>query len=111
MAKSRGSARRNSVYVGESAIHGKGLFAAKKIKEGDLLGVLDCKAVKKDGPHVLWVDEGKKGTKKYKVMCDFKYINHSSKPNVAYYDDLTVVALKDIKANEELTHHYGDEWE
>ncbi|MCG8670769.1 MAG: SET domain-containing protein-lysine N-methyltransferase [Pseudomonadales bacterium] len=99
------------VVVGESKIHGKGLFAAKKIKEGDLLGALKCKPTKKDGAHVLWVDSGKNKGKKYKVVCDFKFINHSSDPNVAYYDDLTVVALKDIKKGEELTHHYGDEWD
>ena len=101
----------NVVYVGESGIHGKGLFAARKIKEGDLLGVLECKVTKKDGPHVLTVDGGKDGVKRYKVLCDFKYINHSRKPNVAYYDDLTVVALKNIKPHEELTHHYGDDWD
>lgn len=104
-------AKSDAVYVGESKIHGKGLFAAKAIKEGDLLGVLNCKPTKKDGPHVLWVEDEKKGSRMYKVKCDFKYINHSADPNVAYYDDLTVVALKDIEPHEELTHHYGDEWE
>lgn len=102
---------KNTVYVSESTIHGKGLFAAKKIKEGDLLGVLTCKPAKKGGPHVLWVETGKNKYDLYKVTCDFKYINHSRKPNVAYYDDLTVVALRDIKPHEELTHYYGDEWD
>ena len=32
-------------------------------------------------------------------------------PNVAYYDDLTVVTLKAVKAGAELLHDYGDEWE
>ena len=45
------------------------------------------------------------------MQCDFKYINHSRTPNVAYYDDLTVVALKAIKAGEELLHDYGEEFE
>lgn len=102
---------KKSVYVGDSEIHGKGLFASKKIKEGSLLGVLECERTKEDGPHVLWVDSGKKKGKRYKVTCDFKFINHSPEPNVAYYDDLTVVALKNIKKGEELTHNYGDEWD
>ena len=101
----------NKVYVADSGIHGKGLFAAKKIKEGDMLGVLTCKKTKKEGPHVLWVENGKNKYDLYKVTCDFKYINHSSKPNVAYYDDLTVVALRDIKPDEELTHYYGEDWD
>ncbi len=102
---------KKQVYIGKSTIHGRGLFAAKKIKEGDVLGTLTCKKTDEDGPHVLWVDSGKHKGRRYKVECDFKYINHSADPNVAYYDDLTVVALKDIKKNEELTHHYGEEWE
>jgi hypothetical protein len=54
----------------------------------------------------LWLDDDVL----VNVTCDLKYINHSKKPNVAYYDDLSVVALKDIKAGQELTHDYGDEW-
>lgn len=106
-----GKTNKSSVYVGKSPIHGRGLFAAKKIKEGDLLGVLTCKPTKKEGPHVLWVEKGKDRYDLFKVTCDFKYINHSADPNVAYYDDLTVVALKDIKKGEELTHYYGEEWD
>lgn len=107
MAKSA----KKTVYVADSGIHGKGLFAAQPIKEGDLLGVLACKKTKKDGPHVLWVEKADDRYDLYKVTCEFKYINHSAKPNVAYYEDLTVVALRDIKPHEELTHYYGDEWE
>ncbi len=40
-----------------------------------------------------------------------KYINHSAKPNAVYYDDFTVVALRNIKADEEITHYYGEGWD
>ena len=93
--------------VAESEIHGKGLFAAAPIKKGEFLGNLKTRAAKKDGPYVLWCDDGKGR----EVICDFRFINHSRKANVAYYDDLTVMALKNIKPGEELTHDYGDEWE
>jgi SET domain-containing protein len=45
------------------------------------------------------------------VQNVFKYINHNSKPNACYYDDLTVVALRDIEKDEEITHHYGECWD
>ncbi len=93
--------------VGRSPIHGKGLFAAAPIREGELLGHLKTRPARKDGPHVLWCDDGSG----HEVLCDFRYINHDADPNVAYYNDLTVVALRDIEPGEELTHHYGDEWE
>ncbi|MFO8025389.1 SET domain-containing protein [Thiohalophilus sp.] len=93
--------------VAESPIHGKGLFATAPIKKGEFLGNLKTRAAKKDGPYVLWCDDGKGR----EVICDFRFINHSRKANVAYYDDLTVMALKNIKPGEELVHNYGDEWE
>lgn len=94
------------VEVKESAIHGKGLFAKVNIKKDTLIGHLEGKAVKRDGPHVLWTSNGK-----FKVENDLKFINHNKKPNVAYYDDLTVVSLKAIKAGTELVHDYGEDWD
>lgn len=96
------------VYVKDSDIHGKGLFAKKKIKSGAIIGELKGKPTKKDGPHVLWLDDDKSG---FKVQGVFKYINHDASPNACYYDDLTVVALKDIRKDEEITHYYGENWD
>lgn len=95
------------VYVKESAIHGLGLFAKKAIESGKVLGKLQGGPTTEDGPYVLWLDDNNKG---FRVNCIFKYINHNSKPNACYYDDLTVVAIKNIRKEEEITHHYGDEW-
>ena len=90
------------VEIRKSKIHGKGLFSTKKIAKGALIG--RCKVVKTKpaNDYTLCVNE-----KNFDVICDLKYINHSGKPNVVYYDDLTVVALKNIRAGEELTHNYG----
>jgi SET domain-containing protein len=93
--------------VKRSAIHGKGLFAARRIKCGELIGQVRFNPVTEDGPYVLWLDD-QTGVK---VDCDLKYINHSARPNACYCEDLDVVALKDIKAGEEITHDYGDDWE
>ena len=89
----------------ESPIHGMGLFSKIFIKKGQVLGYCRTKTTRKPGDYTLWLDQGP-----VDVTCKFKYINHHKKPNVAYYDDLSVVALKDIKPGDELTHHYGDDW-
>ena len=39
------------------------------------------------------------------VQCIFKFINHKKRANACYYDDLTVVALRNIKKGEEITHN------
>jgi len=92
-------------YVKKSGIHGKGLFAARNIKAGEVLGSIKYNPVDEDGPYVLWL-----GEQGIKVDCELKFINHSKKPNACYCDDLDVVALKNIKKGEEITHDYGDDW-
>ena len=97
---------KSTLKVQKSKIHGKGLFATEAIAEGTKLGYCKSKSVRKQGPYVLTL-----GTDKtVKITCRFKYINHSATPNVAYYDDLSVVALTDIDIGDELTHNYGEEW-
>lgn len=100
--------RTDLVEVKQSPIHGRGLFARAAIPRDTVLGVLTTKPAKRDGPYVLWLDDG---ARRYRVLCDLRYINHAKKPNVAYYDDLTVVALKNIKAGQELLHDYGEGWD
>jgi len=97
------------VYVKNSVIHGKGLFAKQTIKAGDIIGEITGKPARDDGPYVLWLDEDTR--KAIEVQNVFKYINHNPKPNACYYDDLTVVALRDIEKDEEITHHYGESWD
>ena len=92
------------VYVKASKTHGKGMFAAKKIKKNVVLGPLLGRPTKKDGTYVLWLT-AKKG---FRVTNDYTFINHSFKPNCALTGS-EVITLKSIKKDEELFHHYG--WE
>ena len=90
-------------YVDKSPIHGKGLFAARKINEGELIGELKVSPATRNGHHVLWVTEARR----VRVLCPLKYINHSHEPNAVYYDTLEVIALRDIEKGEEITHDYS----
>lgn len=94
------------VYVKKSPIHGKGLFANQLIAAGDIIGVIKGRQTSENGPYVLWLSE----KQAIEVTGVLRYINHSKKPNACYCDDLTVVALKDIRAHEEVTHDYGADW-
>lgn len=96
-----------AVQVKSSALHGRGLFAEQAINQGALIGEVSGRKTKQESMHTLWLDE----QQGFRVQCDFKYINHSRSPNVAYYDDLSVVALRAIKAGEELLHDYGEDFQ
>ncbi len=95
------------IYVADSDIHGKGLFAKSRIGGGSLIGRLTTKPCNRDGAYVLWVSE----TQGFEVSGKLKYINHSNDPNACYYDDLSVFALRDIEPGEEITHDYeSNDW-
>ena len=96
----------NNTYIKKSAIHGRGLFAAQPILKNTIIGYLEGKPSLDDGMYVLWLDD----ETGFEVSCDLKYINHSETPNACYYNDKSVVALKDIKKDEEITHNYGADW-
>ena len=92
------------VEVKPSSIHGRGLFAKSWIRKGTIFGRVKGQRPRRDGPYVLWLDE----LKGVNIANRMKFINHSSRPNAVLYDDLTVVALRHIKAGEEITHNYGE---
>jgi SET domain-containing protein len=98
------------VEVRESRIHGKGLFACERIARGAYIGRYEGPVVAEDGPHVLWVspDEGDE----YGIdgRNEMRFVNHSVKPNAAFYED-ELYATRAIAAGEEITHHYGDDWD
>jgi len=89
-------------FVARSDIHGNGLYARVPIRKDTIIGILEGKPSKTDGSYVLWLSEHEG----FEVSCNLKYINHAEDANACYYDDLSVVALRDIDKGEEITHDY-----
>lgn len=88
--------------VRESQIHGRGLFSLRNISRGETLGIAQTIATDVESDHSIWVrDEEHR-----EMVCGFRFINHADDPNVIIYDDLSIVALKNIAPEEELTHNY-----
>lgn len=94
------------VHVGLSVIHGKGLFASRHIKSGELIGFYDGEPVSEDGMHVLWVEEDDGEWTGYEGSNHMRYMNHSDEPN-AEMDGLQCYATQPIAAGEEITIDYG----
>lgn len=90
------------LYVDESPIHGKGLFAKKPIKAGVSLGRLHGMLTEDDGTYVLWLNK-RIGLE---ITNEFRFINHDANPNCAL-TDTEVITLRAIDTGEELTHDYG----
>lgn len=99
------------VYVDTSPIHGRGVFARKTIKRGRRIGCYEGKKTKENDTYVLWTqDENGKD-----IGIDgrnmLKYLNHSDEPNAEFSDELELIAIRRIHPGDEITFHYGDDWE
>lgn len=106
----------DNVYLKKSKI-GRGIFAKKDIKKGELLGIFKGKiipdteeALEKYGDYLLPVNY----EEAMLVGNIFKYTNHSCDPNCGVKGGIKIIALRDIKNDEEVTIDYDTleyDWE
>lgn len=96
------------ITAAKSGIDGKGCFAARRIASGTVIGRFEGEPTDTDGPHVLWLDDGRG----LRVTNELRYLNHADDPNADFDGEtLEVWALRAIAKGEEITIHYGPEWE
>lgn len=95
----------SNVVVKNSELHGRGCFATKPIKRGEVIGQMEVEPASRNGSHVIWV-----GEEGFRVKCKFRFINHADEPNTHVDGDLFVKALRRIEPDEELTFYYGDDY-
>ncbi len=104
--------------VRESAIQGKGLFATSRISKHEIVAVKggyiltgsEWKSLEKElGPAEIQIAEDLfiAPTKQAERDGAMLYTNHSCDPNIAIQGQITVVAMRDIDAGEELTHDWA----
>jgi SET domain-containing protein len=95
------------VYVARSPIHGRGLFAARPLAAGELIGVYEGPVVAEDGVYVLWIeDDAGESWTGYEGENEMRFMNHSDMPN-AEMDGLNCFAVNHIPPGDEITIDYG----
>ena len=100
-------------YVAESNIHGNGLFARRDIQPNTWIGHYDGPQTQENGTYVLWV-EADAGCEEewlgYDGVNELRFLNHARQPN-GMMDGLDLYAKRLIRAGEEITIDYGEEFE
>lgn len=98
------------MYVADSAIHGKGLFAGSAIESGAFIGIYEGRETLENGMYVLWVQQSAEDDDwlGFDGSNELRFLNHSSGPNCEM-DGQDLYAARDIQKGEELTIDYG-EW-
>jgi hypothetical protein len=110
----RGQARRERerdmlerVEVRQSRIHGKGIFARKRLREGQGIGRFEGETTTRNGTYVLWlidengVDVGIRGRNA------LRFLNHGRPANAEFRDDELYV-IRNVQPGAELLIDYGE---
>ncbi|NTU93452.1 MAG: SET domain-containing protein [Chlorobiaceae bacterium] len=112
--------RRGAVRIEASTVSGRGAFADRGIREGEIIE--RCPALEvtdRDigGELLNYVFYGSTENSRLVAMGYGMLFNHSPEPNVAYYREetklgaeLVLYALRDIRKGEELYYDYGEAW-
>lgn len=94
-------------YVADSPIHGRGLFARRRIETDEYIGTYEGSATDRNGMHVLWLwNEDHERWEGIDGNNEMRFLNHSAEPNAEWWDD-DLYALRTIEADEEITFDYG----
>ena len=114
------SYRSPKTRVGPSLIHGRGLFAVRPIRRGEVVAVkgghiLDRRALQRSPArgavsYIQIEDRLYIGAATPREVRNNKlFLNHSCAPNVGIRGEITFVALLDIAPGEELTYDWARE--
>ncbi|MCP4039993.1 MAG: SET domain-containing protein [bacterium] len=98
------------VKVGTSPIHGRGLFAAKRIRTGGYVATFEGNITKRNGMHVLWTLDEDGNEVGIEGRNALRFLNHSSSPN-AEFIGRDLHATRNIQSGAELTIDYGEDWD
>jgi len=113
------SYRSPKTEVRESKIHGRGLFATTDIAKDEIVAVkgghiVDRKTLREKitprlGQLEIQIDDDLfvAPVNDQERELSMLYSNHSCDPNLGMHGEITFVAMRDIRAGEELTHDWA----
>lgn len=97
--------------------YGKGVFALKKIKKGEILSIFGGHILRRVDEEKLpknYRDEGVQISEDFVLgiiddsgIEDASYFNHSCEPNAGFKGQIFLVAMNDISKNDEVAFDYG----
>ena len=97
------------VLIAKSAVHGRGLFARRRIFTGAHIGIYEGTPTKRDGDYVLWVLEDDGGHRGILGSNVLRFLNHDAHPN-AEFAGAELCAIRNIQPGAEIFVDYGKDW-
>ena len=97
------------VEVRQSEIHGKGLFARKRLRKGQYIGRFEGEPTQLNGTHVLWLIDENGIETGIRGRNALRFLNHAFPPNAEFRAD-ELYALCNLQPGAEVLIDSGVEW-
>lgn len=97
------------IEVRESRIHGKGIFALRRLREGQRVGRFEGETTTQNGTYVLWLigeDGSEIGIRGRNAL---RFLNHG-KPENAEFVDAELYVIRNVQPGAEILIDYGEGW-
>jgi hypothetical protein len=107
--RERERAMLDRIEVRQSRIHGKGIFARRRLREGQRIGRFEGDTTTKNGTYVLWLigeDGSEIGIRGRNAL---RFLNHGEPPNAEFADDELYV-VRNVQSGAEVLIDYGEGW-
>lgn len=98
------------IRVRESPVHGKGVFARRRLREGQLVGRFEGDPTTENGTYVLWLIDDDGSEVGIRGRNALRFLNHGYPPN-AEFRDAELYAIRNVQPGAELLIDYGEAWE
>lgn len=107
--RERDQALSDNVEIKESPIHGKGIFARRRIRRGAWIGRFEGDSTRVDGTYVLWLIDEEGRETGIRGRNALRFLNHG-RPENAEFVDADLFAVRNIQPGAEILIDYGEAW-
>lgn len=98
------------VEVRTSPIHGKGVFARRRLREGQWIGRFEGDETTENGTYVLWLIDEDGEEFGIRGRNALRFLNHGEPAN-AEFRDADLFVLRNVQPGAEVLIDYGEAWE
>jgi hypothetical protein len=97
------------IEVRVSRIHGRGIFALKRLRRGQGIGRFEGDRATHDGTYVLWLVDEDGSESGIRGRNALRFLNHGERANAEFQGD-ELYALRNVQPGIELLIDYGEAW-
>ncbi|OUW15746.1 MAG: hypothetical protein CBD18_08325 [Opitutales bacterium TMED158] len=97
------------IEVRVSPIHGKGVFARRRLRAGQFIGRFEGDTTTANGTYVLWLIDEDGGEVGIRGRNALRFLNHGD-PENAEFVDANLFAIANIQPGAEVMIDYGEAW-